>query len=281
MAGVFRESRDLQLEERLEPCGGGSGELQRTWFSLDGARLPHRGVVSLANEAYAHNLQALRAATETAVLKLLKKADIQTVPVAAGAVERAARIPLPADGSAGGWGEEKRGAGGDEGEGGGGEARGPAGGHSGAGSGGEERPPAHVLYDPLTMRDRLFRTQEHEERIRRQQEEDEEIELRLEKAEKRALRAAEESQWELDEIARLEAVEREEAARALARERLIGSACGRSAKANARRLAIFDAIDTDRDDTITVGEVRVDSFLVYLRPIAKFGIVKCVQRDLY
>ena len=129
--------------------------------------------------------------------------------------------------------------------------------------------------------DRLFRTQEHEERIRRQQEEDEEIELRLEKAEKRALRAAEESQWELDEIARLEAVEREEAARALARERLIGSACGRSAKANARRLAIFDAIDTDRDDTITVGEVRVDSFLVYLRPIAKFGIVKCVQRDLY
>ena len=111
--------------------------------------------------------------------------------------------------------------------------------------------------------DRLFRAQEHEDRVRRRQEEDEEIELRLEEAEKRARRAAEESQWELDEIARLEAVEREAAARELARERSIGSACGRSAKANARRLAIFDAIDTDRDDTITVGEVRIDSFLVY------------------
>ena len=79
------------------------------------------------------------------------------------------------------------------------------------------------------------RTEKYDEAERRKHEEAERA--RAEEEEER--RASEEEQQRL-------AAEAKEAARATALEKQIGTACGRSAKANAKRRALFDKIDTNR-----------------------------------
>ena len=79
------------------------------------------------------------------------------------------------------------------------------------------------------------RAEKYDEAERRKREEAERV--RAEEEEER--RASEEEQQRL-------AIKAKEAARATALEKHIGTACGRSAKANAKRRALFDNIDTNR-----------------------------------